>query len=421
MLRDRPTARCRHLSSCGRIDHPTTREAVGYGRLLEDLDGVLALPSGFAYTVLARSGETSTSDGTHPSDPDGMGVFDGGSGGTVLICNHENDGSEPHAVPAVEGMTYDRGASGGTSTLVVDADGNRLSQYTSLAGTVNNCAGGVTPWGTWLSCEETSVRAGEDGFTKDHGYVFEVDPESREANLGRSPVPLKFLGRYSHEAVAIDPSTTQIYLTEDAGDPNGLYFRWTPPTGFVPGRGALHELAESDGGDVAGVLHAMRCLQDGTVVQDLAEATSVGTPYEVEWIDVPDRDGQDESVRRQFSDDAISRAHELEGQRWGDEGVYFVSSCSPGRGDRAGARLRSGPQRLQRLGVLRPHVLQGREALVRQHPAPGPPPGHHGSADASVPRAGRLTRNGRPPRSQRRRGSPPDRVVRETSAVVTPA
>ncbi|GAA1767142.1 alkaline phosphatase PhoX [Kocuria aegyptia] len=314
------------LTSCGRIDHPTTREAVGYGRLLDDPDGILALPSGFTYTVLARSGETSTSDGTHPSDPDGMGVFDAGNGGTVLICNHENDGTELHPVPAVEGLTYDPGASGGTSTLVVDAEGNRVSQYTSLAGTVNNCAGGVTPWGTWLSCEETSVRAGEEDFTKDHGYVFEVDPESRDANLDRSPVPLKFLGRYSHEAVAIDPSTAQIYLTEDAGGPSGLYYRWTPPPGFVPGRGALRELAESEGGDVAGVLHAMRCLEDGTVVQDLAEATSVGTRYEVQWLDVPDRDGQDESVRRQFDDDAITRAHKLEGQWWGDDGVYFVSS-----------------------------------------------------------------------------------------------
>ncbi|KUG55402.1 Tat pathway signal sequence domain protein [Kocuria rosea subsp. polaris] len=314
------------LASCGRTDHPTTRAAVGYGPLIADPDGVLALPSGFSYTVLARSGVSPTSDGTHPSDPDGMGVFGGPGGGTVLICNHENNGTEPHAVPTVEGLVYDPGASGGTSTLVVDADGRRTSQYTSLAGTVNNCAGGVTPWGTWLSCEETSARAGDDGLTLDHGYVFEVDPDSREANLGRSPVPLKFLGRYSHEAVAVDPSTTRIYLTEDAGDPSGLYLRWTPPSGFVPGRHALRELAESEGGDVAGRLQAMRCLAEGTVVRDLAEATDVGTRYDVEWIDVPDRDGQDESVRRQFDDDAVTRAHKLEGQWWNDDGVYFVSS-----------------------------------------------------------------------------------------------
>ncbi|WP_035928902.1 alkaline phosphatase PhoX [Kocuria rosea] len=314
------------FTACGRVDHPTTRQAVGYGRLAEDPDGILALPSGFSYVVLARSGETSTSDGTHPSDPDGMGVFAGEGGETVLICNHENNGSEPHAVPAVEGLTYDPGASGGTSTLIISSDGHRVEQYTSLAGTVNNCAGGVTPWGTWLSCEETGARAGEDGLTKDHGYVFEVDPESRDANRDKSPVPLKFLGRYSHEAVAIDPSTTQIYLTEDAGDPSGLYFRWTPPPGFLPGRGALRELAQSETGDLAGSLQAMQCLRDGTVVEDLAEATRVGTRYAVQWIEVPDRDGQDVSVRRQFGDDAITRAYKLEGQWWADDGVYFVSS-----------------------------------------------------------------------------------------------
>ncbi|GEO94123.1 alkaline phosphatase PhoX [Kocuria turfanensis] len=314
------------VASCGRPNHPTTQAVAGYGQLIADPEGLLALPSDFTYTVIARSGETSTSEGAYPSDPDGMGVFTGPDGGSILICNHENDGSEPHGVPTVEGLTYDPGAAGGTSTLVVDAEGRRTARYTSLAGTVNNCAGGVTPWGTWLSCEETSARAGEDGLTKDHGYVFEVDPQSLEDNIDKSPVPLKFLGRYSHEAVAIDPSTTQIYLTEDAADPNGLYFRWTPPPGFVAGRGALRELAESEGGDVAGQLQAMQCLDDGAVVADLSEATSIGTRYDVLWMDIFDRDGQDESVRRQFSNDGITRAHKLEGQWWGDGGVYFVSS-----------------------------------------------------------------------------------------------
>lgn len=104
----------------------------------------------------------------------------------------------------------------------------------------------------------------------------------------------------------------------------------------------LRELAQSEDGDVAGRLQAMRCLAEGTVVGDLSEATGVGIRYDVEWIDVPDRDGQDESVRRQFRDDAITRAHKLEGQWWNDDGVYFVSSYAdapdgPEEGGEAGA------------------------------------------------------------------------------------
>ncbi|MCC2660327.1 MAG: Tat pathway signal sequence domain protein [Arthrobacter sp.] len=303
-----------------------TRNAVGYGTLVPDPNGILALPEGFSYKLLARSGQTATAEGVHPSDPDGMGVFDGPNGGSVLICNHENNGEEPFPVPVVEALTYDPGAGGGTSTLSVGADGNRVGQYTSLAGTNNNCAGGVTPWDTWLTCEETEARAGSGTNTQDHGYVFEVDPASREANIDRSAVPLKFLGRYSHEAVAIDPATTQIYLTEDAGNPNGLYLRWTPPAGFTGGKGRLHALARSPGGDTAGRLQAMKCFLGSTHVKDLSEATRVGTRYRVEWTDVPDRDARTTSVRKQFTNDKITRGRKLEGQWWGDNGAYFVSS-----------------------------------------------------------------------------------------------
>jgi secreted PhoX family phosphatase len=302
------------------------RTATGYGPLFADPEGILALPRGFSYKLVARSGMTPTADGVHPSDPDGMGVFRGSNGGSVLVINHENSGREPYPVPEVDGITYDPGAIGGTSTIVVDATGNRLDQYTSLAGTDNNCAGGITPWGTWLTCEETERRAGQGGNRLNHGYVFEVDPVSRAANVGKSPVPLKFLGRYPHEAVAVDPQTSQIYLTEDAAGPSGLYYRWTPPASFTPGKNALRELALSRGGGTAGRLQAMSCYSGSQHIEDLSEATGVGTSYQVEWADVSDRDAAKVSVRKQFAGDQITRSRKLEGQWWADGGAFFVSS-----------------------------------------------------------------------------------------------
>lgn len=300
--------------------------ASGYGALLPDPEGLLSLPRGFSYTVVSRSGETQLSDGAPvPSDPDANGVFADSNGSTV-VTNHEVGSDEPFGVPAVDGLTYDEGARGGTTTTAVDANGAWQSQYVSVAGTVNNCAGGITPWGTWLTCEETEDRAGENGFTLDHGYVFEVDPSSQEANKGKSPVPLKFLGRYAHEAVAVDPETSAIYLTEDASDPNGLFYRWTPPEGFRGGRNALRELAQSAGGDTAGALQAMKCFRGSRHVPDLSAVTKPGDQLKVEWVDVPDRDAKQTSTRKQFDDSQVTRSRKLEGQWWADGGAYFVAS-----------------------------------------------------------------------------------------------
>ncbi|MEU1838898.1 alkaline phosphatase PhoX [Micromonospora chersina] len=300
-----------------------TRPAVGYGDLVPDPAGLLALPPGFSYTIVAQAGVTLLESGqATPSDADGTGCFLGPNG-SVLVNNHEIGGSEPFPVPALAGLTYDPGARGGTTTIEVDGQGRRLREYVSVAGTHNNCAGGITPWGTWLTCEETEQKAGGK-YLKDHGYVFEVDPHDRAAN--QNPVALKFLGRYSHEAVAVDPYTHAIYLTEDASGPNGLYFRWTPPAGFRAGKGALRALAQRPDGDTAGSLQAMSCFRGSQHVADLSEATTPGTRYKVEWVEVPDRDAKTVSVRKQFTDAEVTRSRKLEGAWWADGGAYFVAS-----------------------------------------------------------------------------------------------
>ena len=169
------------------------------------------------------------------------------------------------------------------------------------------------------------MRAG-GALTRDHGYVFEVDPRSQEANRGKSRIPLKFMGRYAHEAVAVDPDRHVVYLTEDAVTPNGLYYRWRPPRSFDGGRGALHDLARSRGGATAGRLQAMSCSLGNQHIPDLSIATEVGTTYRVRWVDVPDRDATTQSVRNQFTIDQVTRSRKLEGQWWGNGGAYFVAS-----------------------------------------------------------------------------------------------
>ena len=309
---------------------------VGYGPLLSDPFGRLALPRGFSYKLIAQAGVTTLETGEPtPDRPDGTAAFPRANGrGSVLVQNHEigsystAPGLSP--VPLLAGYVYDPGAGGGTTNIEVDARGNRVREYVSLAGTNNNCAGGVTPWGTWLTCEETEQRKG-GVFLEDHGYVFEVHPTDDQQN--RDPQPIRCLGRYAHEAAAVDPDTGIVYLTEDASGPHGLLYRWTPPAGLRPRRaGAFKALSAT-----AGTLAALKAVDArGDLVPDLSVATRIGQTYRAEWVTVPDRDAQTVSTRKQFSypegkageglAGAITRSRKLEGAWWGDDGFYFVAS-----------------------------------------------------------------------------------------------
>ncbi|GIF46311.1 hypothetical protein DFJ67_5032 [Asanoa ferruginea] len=306
--------------------------------LVDDPAGILALPKGFSYAIVTRTGVTKLDrgQGRTPSDHDGMAVFDAGHGRYTIIQNHECDPGADHGVPHVKGTVYDPSAvdAGGCTVITTDRSGRNLGEFVAISGTVSNCAGGPTPWRTWLTCEETEDRAGdtwEEGdrsgvFLKDHGYVFEVTADGKA-----DPRPIKCLGRYAHEAVAIGDDRTSVYLSEDADGPNGLFYRWTAPRGVKLGPGVLTRLAPN-----AGTLAAMAIiLDDGSVLPDVAYLTSaqLGRPFPVRWVEVPERDAQSKNVREQFADNQVTRGKKFEGV-WGtDEGVYVVNSYAWDEGE----------------------------------------------------------------------------------------
>ncbi|MEU3045981.1 alkaline phosphatase PhoX [Streptomyces sp. NPDC006984] len=285
----------------------------GYGPLVPDPEGLLDLPRGFRYRVLSREGRPLRSgEGRVPSNHDGMAAFAGRGGKTVLVRNHENRPRSRVPVPRIEGLTYDPAAEGGCTALVLDDRGAVVSERVAIAGTAVNCAGGPTPWRTWLTCEENEDKAGTRGYTKDHGFVFEVDGTDPRRT---GAVPLTAMGRFQHEAVAVDPHTGVVYETEDAFErPFGLFYRFLParPLG---GRGSLR---------AGGELQAMRV----PGVADLSGIRETGARFDgVSWVPVPDSQARETPIRHQdFGRGGITHAQKLEGCYWGGRSVYFVSS-----------------------------------------------------------------------------------------------
>jgi uncharacterized protein len=183
-----------------------TSGSAGYGDLVPDPGGFIDLPEGFQYRVISPEGSRLTGGGgVVPGDHDGMAAFPGPRRGTTLLVrNHEQRDGDPNPV---EGSNpYDPDGPGGTTGILVNnKDRTEVKDFVTSSGTINNCAGGATPWGTWLTCEEDR--------TTNHGYVFEVDPNDPENDLSKTPI--REMGYFSHEAVDIDPATGIAYLTED--------------------------------------------------------------------------------------------------------------------------------------------------------------------------------------------------------------
>lgn len=307
---------------------------IGYGPLIEDPDKVMDLPEGFQYKIIARAGERMTDGFYVPGHPDGMGTFQGPDELTIVLCNHENF---PEYLPEFgpfgptnelerrlsRKMIYDRGREGGpalgaVTTFVYDTQAQELKrQFLSLAGTLVNCSGGVTPWNSWLSCEEVFQNP-SFVLAKRHGYVFEI-PASAEQKVVK-PVPLKAMGRFVHETIAVDPRTNIIYQTEDQLD--GLVYRFLPAhPGYLEEGGRLQCLSID------------KHPQMDTRNWD-EQRVKQGDILPVRWIDLEDVDPQKDKLRIQGFEDGAALFASGEGMDYIDGTVYFA--CTNGGPIKAG-------------------------------------------------------------------------------------
>jgi secreted PhoX family phosphatase len=303
------------LAANGRRNAPRGRG--GYGPLapVADLrDGVerISLPEGFQYRSFSPAGAIMSDTRRVPLGHDGMGVFNTADGKFRLVRNHEDRNNPNLGSTATSALSYDTRAGGGTTTLVVNPFTRELERdFISLSGSTVNCAGGVTPWHSWITCEETNVgpNAAGTSWLRQHGYCFDV-PAGASSEVPAVAVPA--MGRFSHEAVAVDPETWIVYETEDNGDNSGLYRYIADTRGNLAGGGRLQMLA------VEGVLE-----------HDTRFAGNVGVPVEVSWIDIdtPNPPGTSSTaVFAQGLNRGRVRFRRLEGSWWGSGAMYFVAT-----------------------------------------------------------------------------------------------
>jgi hypothetical protein len=344
----------KHLAGCSSTPSQSLEPPQDFVR---DPDNILHLPRGFSYRAFSRTGEKMDDGFLVPAAHDGMAAFPGPGGRTILVRNHELTPMElryggpfgPRQqllknIPREMMFDYGKGKQpgiGGTTTLVYDTKGQMLEKhFLSLAGTWRNCAGGPTPWGSWVTCEE-SVQMKRDDFEQDHGWCFEV-PAHAEGLV--KPEPLRAMGRFNHEAIAVDAKSGAVYLTEDRGDKReplpeevlgvlkpairpedlgaGLFYRYLPN---VPG-----QLARG------GRLQALRVRDRASLFTGnwSSARIPVGMRLDVGWTDLEEIESPKDDLRHRGRAAGAAAFQRGEGIWAGSDGLYFC--CTDGGPARKG-------------------------------------------------------------------------------------
>jgi len=332
------------LSGCN------TTSGLNYGPLLPASEGVLSLPKGFTSTIISRKGDMMSDGLFSPGMHDGMGVFKGNNDKIILIRNHENLPGADEKGPFGTGnklmykvsrnKIYDyangeRTCVGGTTTLVYNELSGKIElEYLSLIGTVRNCAGGITPWNSWITCEESVIKKGsEKGFLeKDHGYNFEVPATERIGLI--DPVPIKAMGRFVHEAVAVHPQEGIVYQTEDTDD--GIFYRYLPNV-----KGELHK-----GGKLQClVINEWKGVDTRNWESLKSDSFPVKKSFEVSWMDMDNVEAPDDDLRLRGHKQGAAKFARGEGIWYGKKELFFA--CTSGGKTKKGQIFKYTPSKFE--------------------------------------------------------------------------